>query len=127
MKGRKRAEKRLSGKSFNMLNDSDQIQFPYAALQLNSEDGAKEIPNRVERSGRSLASRADARVLALAADVALARARSGDAAVPSLTARAWPDRAAMAHPSRAGGDRRHRSHRARAHCFPPGSQPVTDF
>src|SRR5580704_13517277 len=39
------------------------------------------------------ASRADAGIFPLAADVAAARARSRDAPVPSLVARSWPDRA----------------------------------
>jgi hypothetical protein len=51
-------------------------------------DGAKEIIENIagEFEKRCRAPRPDARVLPLAADVAAARARGGDAAVPSLAA-----------------------------------------
>src|SRR5882757_6432296 len=48
--------------------------------------------------------RADARILPLTADVAVARARSRDAAFPCVAARSRADRTAMADPARADRD-----------------------
>src|SRR4051794_14620779 len=67
---------------------------------------------------------ADARFFAFAADVAVARARGGDAAVPARLARAWIDRAAMAHPPRAGRDRQHRGDGTGANGLPARAEPV---
>src|SRR5665213_4202145 len=92
------------GKLINMLNGSDQTELAFAAVQTRrrtSDHGAEAIfwqnPNPA---------RADARLLPVAADVAVARPRSRDAAFPRLAAPSWPDRTAMA--DLAGAQQRHR-------------------
>src|SRR4051794_16198694 len=103
---------------FNMLSYIAQTDLVLVATQnfillpindtswRTTEDGSQEIAGRIawgrQQSGRD-AWRTYARILPLAADVALARARSRDAAVPSLLAQSRPDRAAMAHPACADG------------------------
>src|SRR5476649_2313239 len=90
---------------------------------MSGEHGAKKIvwERRFNRQDQRPA-RADARVLTFAADVIVARPRSGDAAFPTLATRPWADRAAMANPARARFDRRHRGHRTCAGCFFAGTK-----
>src|SRR5665213_4617722 len=112
------------GKLINMLNGSDQTELAFAAVQTRrrtSDHGAEAIfwqnPNPA---------RADARLLPGAADVAVARPRSRDAAFPRLAAPSWPDRTAMADLAGAGFGRRHRSHGARALRLAAGPEPFPD-
>src|SRR6185312_11317137 len=90
-------------------------------------DGAKESSRWVAWDKGFRRPRTDARVLPLAADVASARARSRDAAIPSVAAPSRPHRAAVAHPARVGVDRRHRSHGARAHRLSAWPEPLPHF
>src|ERR1700676_344826 len=69
---------------------------------------------------------ADARILPVAADVAVAGARGGDAAFPRLAARSRPDRTAMADFARRRLGRDHRGHRTRPRCLSAGPQPFPD-
>ena len=92
-----------------------------------TEDGRQEIAERIAFGpGGNAGSppRADARILPLAADVAVARPRSRDAAVPSVLAQPRPDRAAMAHPARADGGRYHRGDGTGARRLSAGAEPV---
>src|SRR5450755_2880683 len=70
--------------------------------------------------------RADAGILPFLADVAAPRARSGDAAFPSLAARSRSDRTTMANLARAGLDRRHRGHRTGAGRYSAGAKSFPD-
>src|SRR5436305_13453818 len=94
-----------------------QTEIEFVALQTFC--GLKE--RHVEETGRSEPKRAcrpagaDARFLALAADVAAQGTGSGDAAVSPLAAPAWSHRAAMAHSPRACVARGGRGHGAGAH------------
>src|ERR1700754_5101443 len=107
----------------NMLNGSDQIQLMllqcknsrvawvairrslFADHDHDAEEFFQSKQRQAEQFQGGYASRADAGILPLVADVVAARARSRDAAVSSLAAQSWPDRAAMANSASAGGGR----------------------
>src|ERR1700679_1129733 len=100
----------------NMLSEADQtelvlLQRKRGVLQKRAaDDGAEKIAREKAVQGRGIEygeqscrpGCADARILPFVADVVAARARSRDAALPSLAARSRADRAAMANPARAG-------------------------
>src|SRR5665213_101722 len=89
------------------------------------DDGAEEIAEGGRfRAVRQGAAAADTGVLAIATDVAVARARGGDAPVPAVAAPSRPDRAAMAHLKGADGGRGYRGHRAGACCVSARPEPV---
>src|SRR4051812_12263428 len=115
-----------------MLSETDQTELPYAATQnlmpcsqrfrrWTTDDDREEIGRRAAfqdcGSVRGPPA-ADARLLALAADVVAPRARSRDAAVPPLAAQPWPDRTAMADFARVDGGGHDRGHGTRARCLP---------
>ena len=124
------------GNMINMLNDSRSNRIGLCcgakviAVSRNSCERLKidwRGKNPDGSTRRAGPARADAGILPLAADVAVARARGGDAAVPSLAARSRPDRAAMADSARAGRRRRHRGHGTRAGRISAGPEPFADF